>query len=67
VTGNAVATVIAASPLVDDQGYVKILKLDGKIGWVQAEFLKPWVNPGANGQRCYPAILPNGRIGFDYR
>lgn len=67
VTGNAIATVIAASPLVENQGYIKVLELNGHTGWIQAGFLKPWVNPGGNGQRCYPAMLPTGRIGFDYR
>jgi hypothetical protein len=67
VTGNAIATVVAAAPVVQKSGYVKVLQLDGRIGWIEAGYLKPWVNPGGNGQRCFPAVLTNGRIGFDYR
>jgi hypothetical protein len=67
VTGNAIATIIASSPLVEEHGYVKVLELNGHIGWIQSGYLKPWTNPGGNGQRCYPAMLQTGRIGFDYR
>ena len=67
VTGNAIATIIASSPLVETNGYVKVLELNGHIGWIKSGYLKPWINPGGNGQRCYPSMLQNGRIGFDYR
>jgi hypothetical protein len=67
VTGNAIATVIVYSPEQNERGYIKVLQLNGKTGWVQARYLKPWTNPGGNGQRCYPAILSTGRLGFDYR
>lgn len=66
VTGTAIATVIAFSPEQEQAGYLKVLQLNGKTGWVEARYLKPWTNPGGNGQRCYPAILSTGRIGFDY-
>ena len=43
--GIASATVIAAeAPSVG--GYQKVLRLDGKPGWISTKFLKPWVNPG---------------------
>lgn len=67
ITGNAIATVIAYSPAQTDDGFLKVLQLNGRTGWVEARYLKPWTNPGGNGQRCYPAILATGRIGFDYR
>jgi hypothetical protein len=67
VTGNAIATVIASSPEISKDGFVKVLQLNGKTGWINARFLKQWVNPGGNGQKCYPSILSDGRIGFDYR
>jgi hypothetical protein len=67
VTGNAIATVIVASPTREQNGYLQVLQLDGRIGWMQADFLKPWQNPSGNGQRCYPSVMSNGRLGFDYR
>lgn len=67
VTGNAVATVIAKSPEQQENGFLQVLQLDGRVGWVEAQFLKPWKNPGGNGQRCYPAMMSNGRVGFNYR
>lgn len=67
VTGNAIATVIAAAPVVRTGGYIKVLQLNGRSGWIDGRYLKNWTNPGGNGQRCFPAVLPNGRLGFDYR
>lgn len=67
VTGNAIATVIAATPTVRKGGYLKVLQLNGRSGWIDGRYLKAWTNPGGNGQRCYPAVLASGRIGFDYR
>jgi hypothetical protein len=63
--GIASATVIAAdAPPVD--GFQKVLRLDGKPGWVSTKFLKPWVNPGGNGQKCVPSMMSNGRLGFGF-
>lgn len=66
VTGNAIATIIVSAPVVEEKGYVKVLELNGHPGWIKAGYLKPWTNPGGNGQHCFPANLANGRIGFDY-
>jgi hypothetical protein len=65
-TGNAIATVIVALPKKEENGYLQVLQLNGRTGWIQAQFLKPWQNPGGNGQRCYPSMMSNGRVGFDY-
>lgn len=61
--GYASSTVIAAdTPPVN--GFRKVLRLDGKPGWMPASDLKPWVNPGNNGQGCVPSVMSNGRLGF---
>ena len=65
--GNAIATVIARQPETLQNGYVSVLFLTGRPGWVQAQYLKPWRNPGTSGQRCVPAVMSNGRLGFDYQ
>jgi len=66
-TGDAIATVIVAWPKREENGYLQVLQLNGRTGWMKAQFLKPWQNPGGNGQRCYPSVMSNGRVGFDYR
>ena len=64
--GIVAATVIAAeSPPVN--GYQKVLRLDGKVGWVSSQYLKPWVNPGSSGQKCVPSLMSNGRLGYAYQ
>lgn len=65
-TGNAIASVIVAWPKREENGYLQVLQLNGRTGWIQAQFLKPWQNPSGNGQRCYPSMMSNGRVGFDY-
>ena len=65
--GNAIATVIAREPETTQNGYVSVLFLTGRPGWVQAQYLKPWRNPGSSGQQCVPAMMSNGRLGFDYQ
>lgn len=63
--GIASATVIAAdAPPVN--GFQKVLRLDGKPGWISTKLLKPWVNPGGNGQKCVPSAMSNGRLGFGF-
>jgi hypothetical protein len=63
--GIASATVIAADA-PPTNGYQKVLRLDGTPGWVSTRFLKPWVNPGGNGQKCVPSMMSNGRPGFGF-
>ena len=64
--GIASATVIAAdAPPVN--GFQKVLRLDGKPGWISTKLLKPWVNPGGNGQKCVPSMMSNGRLGFGFK
>jgi hypothetical protein len=65
-TGNAIATVIVAWPQREQNGYLQVLQLNGQTGWIRAQFLKPWQNSGGNGQRCYPSVMSNGRVGFYY-
>jgi len=61
--GFATATVIAeSSPPVN--GFQRVLRLDGLPGWIATSLLKPWRNPGGNGQKCVPSVMSNGRLGF---
>ncbi len=63
--GYASATVIA-STAPPTNGFQQVLKLDAVPGWISTSYLKPWKNPGGNGQRCTPSLMSNGRIGFGF-
>jgi len=66
LVGYASATVIASvSPPTN--GFRRVLRLDGVPGWIETKYLKPWVNPGGNGQRCIPSAMSNGRDGFNFQ
>lgn len=64
--GRASSIVIVAFPLVSSNGYARVLHLNGKPGWISEKFIKAWSSPGGTGDRCYPALLSNGRIGFEF-
>ena len=64
--GDASAIVVVASPERPENGYVQVLHLNGRTGWISSQFLKPWSNPGYTGDHCYPSLMSNGRIGFDF-
>jgi hypothetical protein len=64
--GYAAATVIA-SVEPPTNGYRRVLRFDGVQGWISTAKLKPWVNPGGNGQRCMPSVMSNGRLGLSFK
>ncbi|ATR19654.1 hypothetical protein CTJ15_04680 (plasmid) [Roseomonas sp. FDAARGOS_362] len=64
--GIATISVIVKSPHVARNGYLEVMHLDGRPGWVDQRVLVPWVNRNAPGVRCVPAMMSNGRLGFDY-
>ena len=66
VVGIATISVIVKSPHVARNGYREVMHLDGRPGWVDQKVLVPWINDNAPGVRCVPAMMSNGRPGFDY-
>lgn len=64
--GIVAATVIAAdSPPLD--GFQRVLRLDGKTGWVPTRDLKPWRNPNGSATRCIPSVMSNGGLGYAFQ
>ncbi|WP_338929230.1 hypothetical protein WDZ11_22335 (plasmid) [Roseomonas mucosa] len=64
--GVASASVIVASPMQVHNGFARVLHMDGRPGWMKADMLKPWYNVNTPSTRCTPAMMSNGRPGFDY-
>lgn len=65
--GRASSIVIVRSPQVEQDGFIAAVLFNGRAGWISAADLKPWVNPGSNGQRCIPSRMSDGSIGFDFK
>jgi hypothetical protein len=65
--GKAIATVIVASPPHQVNGYLEVLHLDGRRGWIASQYVRPWRNPGTSGHKCIPSLMSDGRPGFDSR
>ncbi len=64
--GIASASVIVATPLKATNGFYRVLHLNGQTGWIEANKLKPWINPNSPSTQCFPAMMSNGKPGFDY-
>ena len=65
--GNASAALIVKTPMDVQNGFVQLLFFNGEKGWIQRALLKPYVTPEIPNAHCTPAVLSNGRIGFDYK
>lgn len=65
--GVAGATVAVASPLHPVNGYLQMMFPNGAKVWIAADRLRPWRSPSNPQARCTPALLSNGKPGFDYR
>jgi len=64
--GIASASVIVATPLKAINGFYRVLHLNGQTGWIEANKLKPWINTNSPSTQCFPAMMSNGKPGFDY-
>lgn len=67
VVGWAPSVVVVPAPQQPNAGFLQVLFPDGRPGWVQAGYLKPWSNPYAPGRRCIPSVMSDGGIGYDFR
>ncbi len=68
ILGTEGALLIAADPVIQQNGYIQITRTNGSVGWIPASSAKPWRSPNpASNVRCYPEILDNGRVGFTTR
>lgn len=68
VAATAAATVFVAKPADASNGYLRVLRLNGKEGWIKADMVKPWSSPNGNPSvTCTPSMMSNGRPGFDIK
>ncbi|MBI0538850.1 hypothetical protein D9599_25185 [Roseomonas sp. KE2513] len=64
--GVASANVIVAEPRREVNGYLQMLHMDGRPGWIVANKVVAWRNVSNPQTRCIPAMMSNNRPGFDY-
>lgn len=62
--GIASYTVIAADPVQAMNGYIRVLHLDGRQGWIDARQVRPWRSASDPSATCTPSLMSDGRPGF---
>lgn len=65
--GQASSIVIVRNPEVEKNGFISAVLFNGRSGWIAASKVRPWQNPGGNGQRCVPSRMSDGSVGFAFR
>jgi len=64
--GIASNTMIAPAPLQTMNGYVAVLHLDGRPGWLEASKMARWHSASNPAARCTPSVMSDGRPGFNF-
>lgn len=64
--GVASETVIVATPRRQEGNFIQVLHMNGQPGWLEADKVKPWRSANNPNAHCTPAMMSNGRPGFDY-
>lgn len=65
--GEASASIIVVAPLRIVNGYAETLYFNGQPGWIAANMIKPWASASMPRAKCIPALMADGKPGFDYR
>ena len=66
VGGWAPITVAVPSPPVSTNGFLQVLRPNGKRLWISDRDVVVWKSLADPSARCVPAYMSNGTIGFDY-
>ena len=64
IVSYAASTMIVQEPPQPIGGFLRVLRFTGQEGWIEAHYLRPWVNKFVPTARCVPSIMSNGRPGF---
>lgn len=59
--------VFEKSPRIETNGYVAVVLLNGRNGWIEAARLQPWHPANGGNARCTPMLMSNGLLGQQVR
>jgi len=65
--GFASSVVLVQDPAQPADGFVRVLRLTGQTGWIEAKWLRPWYNQYDPTAKCVPSMMSNGKPGFGFR
>lgn len=61
--GYPSAIVFVKWPLVQENGYTEMERLNGQIGWIATAQLKTWHPLNGGNAKCVPSVMSNGQLG----
>jgi hypothetical protein len=61
--GYPSAIVFVKWPLIQENGYTEMERLNGQIGWIATAQLKTWHPLNGGNAKCVPSIMSNGKLG----
>ena len=65
VVGWAAAVVLVRAPQQAEHGYLEALFPNGRTVWIKRADVRPWQSRYAPAAQCFPALMSNGKPGFD--
>jgi len=65
--GYPSSVVFVRWPLVEKNGFVAMVRLNGQPGWIAGDHLQPWHPMNGGNAKCTPSLMSNGRLGTSIR
>ncbi len=65
--GYPSAIVFVKWPLVQENGFTEMERLNGQTGWIATAHLAPWHALNGGTAKCVPSIMSNGKLGTSIR
>ena len=63
--GYTGSIVFVKAPAEEQNGYFRVVRLNGQPGWIDATRLQPWHPMNGGSAKCYPSLMSNGLLGAD--
>ncbi len=61
--GYPTAIIFVKRPLVQENGYTEMERLNGQTGWIATAHLRTWHPLNGGTAKCVPSIMSNGELG----
>lgn len=67
IVAGAASTMIVPAPPRVTNGFIQVLRLNGQLGWMQTNALRPWKSRIDPSAECVPSLMSDGKPGFNVK